>query len=336
MTLETGDVKNSGNQNGPTSDGRFGPRTILIIDDSDAVLDAARSILERAGYRVITRNRPSGSITAILNEKPDVVLLDLDMPTLSGEAILKVLGKTKHCPETIVLLHSALPFEILKQKALGAGAHGFIQKTDNAAEFLRRLEYWIRRTKQTSSARMRAVEAAMEFEQPVVQWRPSDPVTFRPTGTTPTLPSPESPRIPFAQSRLANATQSNSNSVKTLFVDDDWPTLNSYKTTLGSQLDAEYIGSGEEAISRLISSAPPDIVVCDVVMPFLTGADVYRRALAYDTSWSRRFVFVTGAASQGPVADFLNGVDVKILFKPVAPELLLQAIRKVEAALPPR
>ena len=36
-------------------------QTILIIDDSDAVLDAARSILERAGYRVITRNRPSGS-----------------------------------------------------------------------------------------------------------------------------------------------------------------------------------------------------------------------------------------------------------------------------------
>jgi hypothetical protein len=36
------------------------------------------------------------------------------------------------------------------------------------------------------------------------------------------------------------------------------------------------------------------------------------------------------------VADFLNGVDAKILFKPVAPERLLDAIRKVESSLPAR
>src|SRR6266513_353546 len=126
-------------------------RTVLIIDDSVVVLEAARSILQRAGYRVITRNRPSGSITAILNEKPDVVLLDLNMPTLSGEAILKVLGKTQNRPDSMVLLHSSLPLETLKMKAMSAGAHGYIQKTDNSAEFLRRLEYWIRRTQQTSS-----------------------------------------------------------------------------------------------------------------------------------------------------------------------------------------
>src|SRR5215510_13373921 len=99
------------------------PRTILIIDDSDIVLEAARSILERAGYNVITRNRPSGSITAILNEKPDVVLLDLNMPSLSGETILKVLGKTQNRPESMVLLHSSMPLEALKQKAVAAGAH---------------------------------------------------------------------------------------------------------------------------------------------------------------------------------------------------------------------
>ena len=123
---------------------------------------------------------------------------------------------------------------------------------------------------------------------------------------------------------------------KTLFVDDDWTTLNSYRTAIGAELDAEYVASGEDAIARLISHSPPDIVVCDLVMPFLTGADVYKRALAYDGSWSERFVFVTGAASQRSVGDFLNGVDAKIFFKPVSPHLLLQAIRKVEASLPLR
>src|SRR4030095_11889609 len=99
-----------------------------------------------------------------------------------------------------------------------------------------------------------------------------------------------------------------------------------YRTAIGAELDAEYVASGEEAISRLVSGRPPDIVVCDLVMPFLTGADVYKRALAYDGSWSQRFVFVTGAASQRSVTDFFNGVDGKIFFKPLPPELLLEEI----------
>jgi hypothetical protein len=71
-------------------------------------------------------------------------------------------------------------------------------------------------------------------------------------------------------------------------------------------------------------------------MPFLTGADVYRRALAYDRSWSNRFVFVTGAASQRSVAEFLNGIDAKMFFKPVPCDRLLEAIRRLEANLPSR
>src|SRR5258708_5137147 len=210
--------------------GVFEARTILIIDDSDVVLEGARSALERAGYRVLTRNRPSGSISAILNEKPDVILLDLNMPTLSGEAILKVLGKTQNRPDSIVLLHSVLPLETLKQKALSAGAHGYIQKTDNAAEFLKRFEYWIRRTKQTSSARV--LRAAEPVE---VDWRDSGPPS-KPVVFTPTLPSPSSSRIPSALAvPIAPPTTAQSGKpVKTLFVDDDWTMLNAYKTTLGA------------------------------------------------------------------------------------------------------
>src|SRR5260221_6277915 len=190
--------------------GVLSPRTILIIDDSDAVLAAARSILARAGYRVITRNRPSGSITAILNEKPDVVLLDLNMPTLSGEAILKVFSKTQNRPDTMVLLHSSLPLETLRLKAMSAGAHGYIQKTDNSTEILRRLEYWIRRTHQTNSARMRASEARGDSDPPLSGRRDSSssltnlsavsasgPSSARMPIASPTAPSPAPSRKPI-------------------------------------------------------------------------------------------------------------------------------------------
>jgi CheY-like chemotaxis protein len=310
-------------------------RTVLIIDDSEVVLEAARSILTRAGYRVITRNRPSGSITAILNEKPDVVLLDLNMPTLSGEAILKVLGKTQNRPDSMVLLHSSMPLDALRQKAASSGAHGYIQKTENSSEFLRRLEYWIRRTYQTSSARIRAVQGRPDVETPVPEIVDASPASVKAI-STPTLPSPSSPGANVVITPAPKTPLPAAHAVKTLFVDDDWTTLNSYRTAIGGELDAEYVASGEDAIARLVSVNPPDIVVCDLVMPFLTGADVYKRALAYDGSWSQRFVFVTGASSQRSVGDFLNGVDAKIFFKPVPPHLLLEAIRKVEGSLPPR
>jgi DNA-binding response OmpR family regulator len=294
-------------------------RKVLIIDDSEVVLEAARTVLQRAGYRVITRNRPSGSITAILNERPDVVLIDLNMPTLSGEAILKVLGKTQNRPDSMVLLHSSMPLESLRLKAVSSGAHGYIQKTDNSAEFLRRLEYWIRRTYQTSSARIRAV-STRDLDAPIAEIADQAPPSVK------MVAAPAAPRTPLPAAHVP----------KTLFVDDDWTTLSSYKISIGEKLDADYVGSGEEAIAKLVSTSPPDIVVCDLVMPFLTGADVYKRALAYDGSWSQRFVFVTGAAAQRSVADFLNGIDAKIFFKPVPPDRLLEAIRKVEASLPPR
>jgi DNA-binding response OmpR family regulator len=310
------------------------PRTVLVIDSSDAVLEAARSILQRAGYRVITRNRPSGSITAILNEKPDVVLLDLNMPTLSGEAILKVLGKAHNRPESMVLLHSSLPLETLRLKAASAGAHGYIQKTDNGAEFLRRLEYWIRKTHQTSSARIRAALVPSVYDAPIAEIADSDSMSSRPV-ITPTMPSPQAPRTPPMHA-TPKTPLPHGRVARTLFVDDDWAILNSYKTSIGSELEAEYVSTAEDAIARVISSSPPDIVVCDLVMPFLTGADIYKRALACDGSWSKRFVFVTGAASQRSVADFLNGIDAKILFKPVPHVRLLEAIRRVESALAAR
>ena len=310
-------------------------RTILIIDDSEVVLEAARSVLQRAGYRVITRNRPSGSITAILNEKPDVVLLDLNMPTLSGEAILKVLGKTQNRPDSMVLLHSSMPLETLRLKAVSAGAHGYIQKTDNSAEFLRRLEYWIRRTYHTSSARIRTPQARSEFDTPIAEISDAGAASVK-TIVAPTLPSPATPGVPVVITSAPKTPLPVAHGTKTLFVDDDWTILNSYKTAIGGELDAEYVASGEDAIARLVSNSPPDIVVCDLVMPFLTGADVYKRALAYDGSWSQRFVFVTGASSQRSVGDFLNGVDAKIFFKPVPPLLLLEAIRRVESSLAPR
>jgi CheY-like chemotaxis protein len=114
-------------------------RTILVIDDSEIVLEMTRFTLESAGYRVLTRDRAQGSIVAILNEQPDLVLLDVNMPSMSGDSIAEVLSRSGPARHTVIVLYSSLPANALRMKALATGAHGFIQKTSVQSDLVRQV-----------------------------------------------------------------------------------------------------------------------------------------------------------------------------------------------------
>src|SRR5690242_20012919 len=60
-------------------------KTILVVDDSPVVLELTGSALEGAGYKVVLRSRGEGTVAAVLQERPDLVLLDVNMPRLSGD-----------------------------------------------------------------------------------------------------------------------------------------------------------------------------------------------------------------------------------------------------------
>jgi len=132
-----------------------------------------------------------------------------------------------------------------------------------------------------------------------------------------------------AAKRTGEPVSGRHSNVRLLFVDDDWSMLNTYRTIVSGQMEAEFVMTGEEAFNRILSDAPPHLVVCDILMPGLSGADLYRRAVTLDSSWSRRFLFVTGAASSRTVAEFINELDVRVFHKPIAPERLLDMLRQL-------
>jgi CheY-like chemotaxis protein len=287
-------------------------RSILVIDEDPSALETTRVMLEGAGYRVFARDRSAGSISAIVREKPDVVLAELNMARLTGETISKILNKTSPRPPVVVLLYSALPIETLRLKALAAGAQGYVQKTDNTVDLVRRIEHCVANAGSLSKNRMIAVA-------PVETSEVATPMRMRP---------------PTSEPRLMAATRTAG--LKVLFVDDDWSLLRAYRAALGSDLQAEFLTSGEEAAQRVLSSSPPDIVVCDIVMPFVTGADLYSQAVKADPSWRERFLFLTGASSTRVVVDFLNDHEGRVLFKPVPANRLLETINKMLAKTSPR
>jgi DNA-binding NtrC family response regulator len=115
---------------------------ILVVDDDIVVLEVTRERLERAGFAVVTRTNALGTSAYIRKEKPDYVLLDVQMPSLSGDALAKLLAEGDFRPR--VILHSSQGREALALLARKCGAIGVIEKTDDDDDFRAQLDGCIR------------------------------------------------------------------------------------------------------------------------------------------------------------------------------------------------
>jgi DNA-binding NtrC family response regulator len=307
--------------------------TILVIDDSEVVLEMTRFTLERAGYRVLTRDRAQGSIVAILHEQPDLVLLDVNMPSMSGESVAEMLSHPGPARGIMVVLYSSLPANALRMKALASGAHGFIQKTSVQVDLLRQVRAFLEQNDSNSKLRRAAfvteeggassarIRAAKAVDERITLEPPSSAsVRSGSPAPEPLSASAPPPRRDSGALRLTRPTA--------LFVDDDIGILTAYRRAFSSEeLLGEYLTSADQAIRRISAYEPPDVVVTDLVLPGMNGIELFRRALSLDASWRHRFVFVTGAAKLDYVAAFLREVAGRALEKPVDTRRLHDAIR---------
>jgi signal transduction histidine kinase len=101
---------------------------ILIVDDTPANLQLLTEMLKKHGYRV--RPVPSGklAIQAVQNEKPDLILLDINMPEMNGYEVCEHFKADEALKEIPVLFISALDETIDKIKAFAAGGVDYVTK----------------------------------------------------------------------------------------------------------------------------------------------------------------------------------------------------------------
>jgi len=314
-----------------------GARTILVVDDNAVVLEATRATLEQAGFRVVTHDRATGAVVAVLNERPDLVLLDVNMPNMTGDSLADVLGRTRATRSTLVVLYSSLPANALRMKAMAAGAHGFIQKTGVQTELVRQVRAFLEQDS-LGAQRVASILAGEETASNArirVDVAPEEPLASAPPSSR---PFPSSSRLPAAgpgsaMSASAPPPQHDSGTIRlvvptALFLDDDLAVLTGYRRALNSdEVIGEYLTSADQAMRRLSASEPPDVVVTDLMMPGMNGMELYRRALELDPTWRHRFVFITGAGTLRQVAEFLQRVGGRALEKPVDMRRLRDAIR---------
>jgi len=114
-------------------------KRILIIDDDIHIGNMLEEALSKEGYQTFRAYSGTEALTTIKNDNIDLILLDLMLPGINGEDIVKKVNKTIH-----IIVISAKTSSIDKAKVLLDGANDYITKPFEKIELLARIQVQLR------------------------------------------------------------------------------------------------------------------------------------------------------------------------------------------------
>lgn len=116
--------------------------TILVVDDEPQIRRVMRSTLTSHGYVILEAKSGEEAIEAARREKPDLVLLDVNMPGMSGVEACREIRRGSTAPIIMLTVRNA---ELDKVLALDAGADDYVAKPFGMEELLARIRAALRR-----------------------------------------------------------------------------------------------------------------------------------------------------------------------------------------------
>ena len=132
-------------------------KTILIVDDEKPIVDILVYNLQKEGYRTIEANDGITAVDMALEQKPDLILLDIMLPRLDGLSVCKRIKNSLNVP---ILMLTAKDGEIDKILGLELGADDYITKPFSVRELVARVKANLRKADVVSNNQF--VEPAQE------------------------------------------------------------------------------------------------------------------------------------------------------------------------------
>ena len=141
-------------------------QTILVIDDDENLRDTIEVMLEQEGFRAVLEGDGKTGFEKAVTLKPDLVLVDLRLPGMSGIEICKQLRVSQ--VKTPIIVLSALGDEVDKVLLLEIGADDYVVKPFGTRELLARIRAVLRRASPDSRKVMRFAEVEIDMDRRVV------------------------------------------------------------------------------------------------------------------------------------------------------------------------
>jgi DNA-binding NtrC family response regulator len=116
-----------------------------------------------------------------------------------------------------------------------------------------------------------------------------------------------------------------------VLVIDDEPLVGRAVARVLAAHEVEVVSSASSALARLRAGEHFDVVVCDLLMPDVTGMDLHGALVVERPDMARRLVFLTGGAFTDRAREFVDRVGARVLEKPVDAKALRAAVAQVAA-----
>ena len=118
-------------------------RIILVVDDERKIVDIVRAYLERDGFRVVTAYDGETALRVFRQEKPDLIVLDLMLPKMSGHDVCRVIRKESEVPIIMLTARDELTDKVV---GLELGADDYVTKPFEGRELVARVKAILRRS----------------------------------------------------------------------------------------------------------------------------------------------------------------------------------------------
>jgi DNA-binding response OmpR family regulator len=134
---------------------------VLVVDDENDIRGLVRELLQRAGHQVAEAPDGNEALKRFYAEKPDLVILDVQMPGLDGWGVLERIRELSDVP---VIMLTARTDELDKVRGLRAGADDYVTKPFGRQELLARVEAHLRRSRDRRQAPQRYADAFVQVD----------------------------------------------------------------------------------------------------------------------------------------------------------------------------
>jgi DNA-binding response OmpR family regulator len=118
-------------------------RSVLVVDDQPEIVRILRDYLERAGFSVLTAADGAAAVVVARRDKPDLVVLDLTLPTMDGLDVARALRREGEVP---IIMLTARTEEADRVSGLELGADDYVTKPFSPREVVARVRAVLRRT----------------------------------------------------------------------------------------------------------------------------------------------------------------------------------------------
>jgi len=128
------------------------PATVLIVEDEEPIQELLVYNFEAEGYQVRTLDGSQDVVRDVVNDTPDLIVLDWMLPNLSGIEICRLLRARSETREIPIIMLTARGEEAERVRGLATGADDFVVKPFSVPELLARVKSLLRRSSPESVA----------------------------------------------------------------------------------------------------------------------------------------------------------------------------------------